>query len=133
MKLRGFVGLMFLASSGVYLKIRRFATTQNLGISSPRNSINFRVLPFSWNKEIAIFDFKRIFSPSLPISYVRAEHFERRGGSRTGKLRRNKGADYRFGCFSPSPRFAAQLTVGCFARLRSFLVWCGPMRDASGN
>ena len=76
MKLRGFVGLMFLASSGVYLKIRRFATTQNLGISSPRNSIYFRVLPFSSNKEIAIFDFKRIFRP---ISFVRSEHFERRG------------------------------------------------------
>ena len=61
-----FCALCCLASSGAYLKIRRFATTQNLVISSPRNSIYFRVLPFSWNKEMRFLILSGFSAPHFP-------------------------------------------------------------------
>ena len=78
--------LMFLASSGVYLKIRRFATTRHI---ESEIFLSFGSSP-SHRLIIAIFDFTLSFSPSLLnvlilLKYcARSVHFEMR----------EKGADY---------------------------------------
>ena len=78
--------LMFLASSGVYLKIRRFAATWHI---ESEIFLSFGSSP-SHGTEIAIFDFTLSFSPSLLILFSNIVH----GDARKASGSHNKGTDY---------------------------------------
>ena len=75
--------LMFLASSGVYLKIRRFAATWHI---ESEIFLSFGSSP-SHGTEIAIFDFTLSFSPSLLILFSNIVH----GDARKASGSHNKG------------------------------------------